>query len=622
MESDAQREVLEAAASIGVSMEELLRAEPESSGSKIAISPALKSLAAGSAVLARSVRREQYALIAEWPPALGGRSEMRWPFTHPLTPSPTGFGDEKTPDYLIGPEAEAFFTCRASACTEPRLRATHALLAFLTATGKSKLAAADLCVNACLAAFDVAIKASTAGNQAGPFLVRAFMVAKSIKSVPLADRVQHRAVEYLKTEPSAYVGAVRDIVFGIAERDPGRTALPYTQIADAALASAERHQSLQTLERPSSHALMEEFGRAYSCARYTKDQDRILKAGRALVSAKIRRSEDTNQTTHKHHWLRAAAATATEFEGAEDLLEQIKIELQRLAPTLGKDLPSIPQKIEIPRATVETLEAIRAEIVAAGDHWQFEMVRSMVLAAKPVSPEETPEESLLRLLMSNRKTEAGRNISYDTTAETRIAENIERLLIPFLWRFVMRPGLTEVHAAGRLTPDHLLGPLLARQISADDFPYLVSATGNLLQGDFIAATQGWVLALERLIRAGVVAGGGTTTSLGRSDSEEHEVSIEAAIEALEVARPVDPSCPVKNLCLLLKYFLGWRGPGLNLRNKVAHGTLTAGECQPFTAYVGYLLALGVSDMFLPIRTSEAENAGASERPESGSPIPP
>lgn len=162
---------------------------------------------------------------------------------------------------------------------------------------------------------------------------------------------------------------------------------------------------------------------------------------------------------------------------------------------------------------------------------------------------------------------------------------------------------TRLRRDHHLQQDDLLANLVTSQfVEADDLPFLRVAIDRYLRGDLISALHVLVPRVEQLIRRILRAAGTEITAL--RDGELRERPLGELLRAGET----DGTLPTP-LARLLQAVLSedW---GLNLRNRVAHGLLTPGDCtQPSVDRVLHIaLLLG------RIRLEEQQPEAATEAP--------
>jgi hypothetical protein len=119
---------------------------------------------------------------------------------------------------------------------------------------------------------------------------------------------------------------------------------------------------------------------------------------------------------------------------------------------------------------------------------------------------------------------------------------------------------------------------------------LASACDSLLTPDYIAASQQWILLVERLLRRIVEALGGSTTSARPDSQDDLESVFDSAVSELfrVIAQDEEHKEIGERLCNLLLFLFSWREAGWNWRNKVAHGLMEPKELNVFTAIHAYL----------------------------------
>ena len=195
-------------------------------------------------------------------------------------------------------------------------------------------------------------------------------------------------------------------------------------------------------------------------------------------------------------------------------------------------------------------------------------------------------------------------------------EELGLLLAEIFWPHVLAPVLSELQADGRIGSQELLIPFKGLTAGQLEQP-LRSAANQLFGLDCVAATQGWTLLVEPIVRARIDALGGTTTRVASDGSGDREATLDVAIEQLEALESKLDASRARRTATLLSGVFSNRGYGWNWRNLVAHGLMPA--WRPFTAWVAYIACVAI---MLPC---DAQHSGgvartpqdAPERPEDG-----
>jgi hypothetical protein len=583
------REQAEAIRELGAMVDAAIQGKQGPAPSLLRSSHKFDGFSARSEIHARTFRREEFVLGAglDIPQR---RARGAFPFEHIFIgrPSKGNIGAASDLAYLVDAEAHAHYGERARQCGELWLSARYSDCAFLTAPRESRMSLLRMAVDKYVEAFKEAERIGRPDHVACAGILRGFELASlaGAEVIPIPQMaINAYVVAHLSDADNPAVGT---LLQGVAELDRRREHLDYSAIA----------QQLEDLavSGKGRKAPGAAFGFAFGAARLTKDEVRITRVGKLYAESLLAHGKAllaSGDLMAARHWLKEAWDAAQGVPDCEHVGREVRLALDLMKDSIGKDLPEFTVKEKITEEVQRAHKELQRQILDSGERWPEKAAYLLLrFGITKQEAEDMKKDTPLANLFAHALIEDGHTITtpgedwkHKSAATTHIG------IQSIFWPHILFPVLGELESKGLLTVDVLCRPFAMRGVDPEDGGIIESAAISLLRGDFVGASQQWVLLAERMIRFVLRWLGIATTVIDRTGEGEYEAMFDRAIDELrKVLTPSDAEM-TERLCNLLNSVFGWRGFGWNWRNRVAHGTMPAAQMSFVMAYTAYLLCV-------------------------------
>ena len=550
--------------------------------------PEAEKLAAASELHSRALAREAL-LISGWLAFPSQRQGRDWPYQPLLAER---ISRANAPDWITGDEARTHYSLRAETGAVAWLRARHADTAFILSASAARLSHAQQLIASSLEAFH-AFRSAGQEDAATVTLLRALEVALPLRDANAIAELRRAATDWVNTTLLAVGTGPAALVYEIARLDRKRQLLAYGDIAEALEVSAiaKAHGPRLGISSP--------FAVAYGISRLDRSPAgiaRTLRVGRQHVEAMrdaariFMGPEESRVPTNALIWLDKAWVVACELTDAE-LQEAVRRDRQDLAPMMDSGLREVQFEVPMTPAEQAEIRHLRKCILTAGDEWAEVATRALLRWLPASETASSPADIDLSSFVTRVVQDGGRPaVSAGDDPRHATFSELHVVLTACYWPHVLGPAISDLDAADHIGLPSLLAPFVG-SVAADLECILESAARQLVAGDIVAATQGWTLLIEPLLRAAIADLGGTTTRVARDGSGDREATLDSAIEDFVALRSRDDPQTAARLSILLSGVFSERCFGWNWRNLVAHGLMR--DWSPLTAWLPYLTCVAL-----------------------------
>lgn len=570
--------------------------------------PEIEAFAGKSEIHQRCFVREQFLLLA----ILHHPSQYvigKWPYTSLFMGEPklARLRDDDPLVHITDREAHLHYLLRAKQCRDAVLCARYWDFAALTCYGRTTI---DVTKKAIASLLSAAKRLSVQEQHDDGFLMtcRAFALALGKGLSTELARIKRRVVAELNALlPNRYFVAA-SLVYGVARLDKKRQHFDYSAIADRFEAVALELSALPKKRRRKKVGFGSVFAVAFGIAGVTQEPDRIQRVGRlhaeALLDFADERQREGDTGLNVRHWLNEAKEVLGQLSDCDDLRTRLKRRLRAVRGQMIGDMQthSLPAT-QLDEATIQGLRQLSDSIVEAGEDWPRRAFQAYIAELPTKRQAEESGRSVFDGLVANVR------VSDDETIQTDGSDwrHSYSMQVSFhwqlLWPLVFRQALIELEVRDELNIESMLRPFAAHGLPDEDLHFAVPAASAFLTGDFVGATQQWVLMVERALRFVVRVCGGSTTAIRGGSPNDGEAVFDSAVREFERLIAAHDNEIAEQVSHLLMCVFSWRGYGWNLRNEVAHGTAKVRSCGMDKAFLAYLLNVLVMTFVVPVEPS-------------------